>query len=149
MPRNICSRGRVRKKCDVLVYTFLLLLLTVLIPSPVHNQEYTYHIVQIDEMVVEPSIDDVKAEIVRQARIYGVDEVTALRIAEAESNFKPKAFNGRNKNGSNDAGVFQINSIHKVPDECRFDYKCNIEWAMKMMKKKGTQPWYSSKHKWK
>ncbi len=82
-----------------------------------------------------------------EAPKYGVNPETAVRIAFAESSFREKAVN-HNTNGSNDMGVFQINSIHGVPDSCRLDADCNIQWALKKMSKVGTQPWYSSKHKW-
>ncbi len=38
---------------------------------------------------------------------------TMAKVVECESNFKLKAFNPHNKNGSTDHGLFQINSIHK------------------------------------
>lgn len=81
------------------------------------------------------------------AEQYGINTEVALRIAEAESNFKTDAVN-YNTNGSDDKGVYQINSIHNVPDSCRLDARCNIEWAMKTMQSVGTTPWYSSKHNW-
>lgn len=139
MPRNICSMGRVRKKCDVLVYTFLLLLLTVLIPSPVHNQEYSY--VQLPEgkrTSSEPSIDDVKAEIVRQARVYGVDEATSLRIAKCESSYR---WDAKNSKGTA-KGVYQfIDRTWKYigAEGHQYDYKENIEQFMK---------WYPKNPHW-
>ena len=36
------------------------------------------------------------------------------KIVECESNFKLKAHNPYNKNGSTDSGLFQINSIHRA-----------------------------------
>jgi len=89
----------------------------------------------------------VKDEILRQAREYGVDEETALKIAVCESNLDPLAVNC-NTNGTNDLGVYQINDIHKISNECRLDYKCNIKWAMEEMSKNGFGAWYSSKNKW-
>ena len=86
--------------------------------------------------------------IIHYSNIYDVDTEIALRIAFAESSFNPKAEN-YNTNGSNDLGLFQINSIHNVPDSCRLDVRCNIEWSMQKMQAVGTQPWYSSKSKWK
>jgi len=40
----------------------------------------------------------------------------ALDIAYCESYWQEKAFNDKNKNGSTDSGVFQINSVHKQPN---------------------------------
>jgi len=95
-----------------------------------------------------PLQETIQQKVVRYALEYQIEPNTALRIAKAESNFRADAIN-HNKNGSNDVGVFQINSIHKVPDICRLDAECNIRWAMETMQKVGTQPWYSSAHKWK
>jgi len=89
----------------------------------------------------------IESKIVSYSITYGVDPDTSLRIAFAESSFREKVIN-YNANGSNDMGVFQINSIHGVPDTCRLDADCNIEWAVKEIQKNGTGAWYSSKHKW-
>ena len=95
----------------------------------------------------KPACEGVKCWIIHYSNIYDVDTEIALRIAFAESSFNPKAEN-YNTNGSNDLGLFQINSIHNVPDSCRLDTHCNIKWALNKMSKVGTQPWYSSKSKW-
>jgi len=84
----------------------------------------------------------------QEAPKYGVDVELALRIAKAESDFNPAAANF-NKNGTWDKGIFQINDVHNVPDTCRLNYKCNIDWALETMARVGTQPWYSSEHRWK
>jgi len=72
---------------------------------------------------------------------------TELDIAQAESSFNKNGYN-ENTNGTNDVGIFAINSIHGVSDECRYDYKCNIKWALNKMAKEGYGAWYSSQHKW-
>ena len=95
----------------------------------------------------KPACNDVKCLILELSGKYGVDTETALRIAFAESGFVKDAVN-YNTNGTNDVGVYQINSVHNVPDECRFNAECNIEWAMKKMQSVGTSLWNSSKHNW-
>lgn len=91
---------------------------------------------------------DVKCWIEVLAPQYGVDVEVAMKIAFAESSFREKAVN-YNTNGTNDMGVFQINSIHNVPDECRLNAKCNINWALNEMSQNGFSAWYSSYEKWK
>jgi len=91
--------------------------------------------------------ETVEQMVVRLANEYGVDPERALAIAWCESRDNPLATN-YNKNGSNDKGIFQINSIHKVPDSCRLDAECNIDWTMKTIKKQGFQPWGSSQSCW-
>lgn len=81
------------------------------------------------------------------SREAGVDEETSVRIAFAESSFNCEATN-LNTNGTNDAGLFQINSIHKVPDYCRLDCECNLYWSLNKMAKEGFGAWRASKHNW-
>jgi hypothetical protein len=104
----------------------------------------TEHIVKY----VPPSKDEVVNEIIDQAREHGVSVITALEIAKCESRYDAFAV-GVNKSGSEDVGVFQINDIHDIPKEKRFDYKFNIEWSIKKMSKEGFGAWYSSEHCWK
>lgn len=97
------------------------------------------------EPIQEVSIEDyIRAE----ARKHGLNPDIVSKISWCESRHNPLAENHNNKNGSNDKGLFQINSIHNVPDNCRLDAKCSTEWAMKKMVAQGYQPWYSSEHCW-
>lgn len=101
-----------------------LLLLTVFIPKPVHNQEYIYPKEPVT--ITEPSIEDVKAEIIRQANIYGVDVNAALRIGFCESSYR---WNAKNPHSSA-TGVYQWTKgtwkwIKAEGD--RLDYKENIK----------------------
>lgn len=89
----------------------------------------------------------IEQKIRRASREAGIDEETAVRIAFAESSFNCSATN-KNTNGSNDKGLFQINSIHKVPDYCRLDCECNLYWAISEMKKHGFGAWSASKYNW-
>jgi len=61
----------------------------------------------------------------------------AIRVAYCESGLEEKAFNPKNPDGSNDGGVFQINSIHQLPDEVRFDAIKNIKWAKSKVEAEG------------
>lgn len=119
--------------------------------------EHTHHEPVIDqnkllqeelERYNHPTVEIVEQEIRKQAKEYGVDVGTALRIAFAESNYIHDAKNFSNSDGTNDKGVYQINSIHGIPDSCRLDYKCNIKWAMEKMNREGFSAWNSSKSKW-
>lgn len=72
------------------------------------------------------------------------DPHTALAIAMAESGLDPKAFNGSNSDGSNDKGVFQINSCHGYGEEL-YDIETNLKVARKIYDKSGWLPWSSYK----
>jgi len=75
----------------------------------------------------------------------GLDGDKAVKIAYCESRFKTDAV-GYNRNGSNDKGVFQINSIHGLSDDCRLDLKCSTEWAIEKVKRdKGWSAWTCSR----
>lgn len=82
------------------------------------------------EIVTEPTVEQVKAEIIAQAKVAGVSEKAALRIASCESSFK---FNAKNPRGSA-KGVYQfIDRTWKYidADGHQYDYKENIRQFMK------------------
>lgn len=95
----------------------------------------------------------IKEIITMKAKEYGVNAQVAIKIAECESSLKVDAFNPSNRDGSNDSGVFQINSVHHTTTQSLgLDVKGsmydNIEYAMMLMKENGTRDWYSSQHCW-
>jgi hypothetical protein len=68
--------------------------------------------------------------------------VQAINCFYSESGLRNNAI-GVNKNGSNDVGVAQINSIHGMSTEDRMDYKKNIDKAYKIYKSRGNwSAWY-------
>lgn len=89
----------------------------------------------------------VMSEIISRAEKSGVDARLALEIARAESEYRPHAKN-LNANGTWDKGVFQINDVHGVSDECRLSYVCNIDWAIHELAINGPGAWSASRHKW-
>jgi hypothetical protein len=100
------------------------------------------------EVVVCKGEETPEEMIIRISREEGWnDPYTLIKIAKAESSLNCKAKNV-NRNKSVDLGLFQINSIHNVPDDCRLDCECSIKWAIKTAKKQGYGPWKYSKHKW-
>lgn len=66
----------------------------------------------------------------------------AVAVAKAESQLNPQAV-GKNRNGTTDCGVFQINSIHKL-ENCT-DPETNIRCAYEMFQKSGWTPWVAYK----
>lgn len=68
--------------------------------------------------------------------------VQAINCFYSESGLRSNAV-GVNKNGSNDVGVAQINSIHGMSTEDRMNYKKNIDKAYKIYKSRGNwSAWY-------
>jgi len=62
-----------------------------------------------------------------------------------ESGGNDNAYNGANRNGSNDAGLWQINSIHVksglIGDKDRFDPEKNVKAAYAIYKGSGFRAW--------
>jgi hypothetical protein len=87
---------------------------------------------------------------------FGKDAETFKRIAMAESSNNPRAIN-RNKNGTYDSGLYQINSIH-IPELQKqgiiqkpsdlLDSNINTKAASYLYQRDGLRPWSSSKGKW-
>lgn len=70
--------------------------------------------------------------------------VQAINCFYSESGLRSNAV-GINRNGTNDVGVAQINSIHGMSTEDRMDYKKNIDKAYKIYKSRGNNfdAWYA------
>lgn len=72
-------------------------------------------------------------------------QINIEKIIQCESGWNPNAINTKNKNGSFDAGIVQINSIHKdISNADKFDYKKSIDWMVKKVNKQGFGAWRSS-----
>lgn len=69
--------------------------------------------------------------------------VRAINCFYSESGLRTNAY-GENNNGTNDAGVAQINSIHGLSIEERMNYKANIDKAYDIYKGRGDNfsAWY-------
>lgn len=71
---------------------------------------------------------------------------TAMAVMQAESRCDPRAYNGHmNSDGSNDAGLFQINSIHVagglIDSEERFNPEANVRAAYAIYRGSGWRAW--------
>ena len=67
-----------------------------------------------------------------------------LAIMMAESSCNPNALN-MNSDGSNDSGLFQINSIHKKPN--RENPELNVRYAYQIYKSQGLSAWVAYTNK--
>lgn len=115
----------------------------------------------VDEVDYQPTVENIKQEIINQARwcdvlkeIKGVSEEHKfewtdylLRLAFYESSFDPKAINV-NKSGSIDRGVFQWNDKYhpEISDECAFSVRCATVEAIKAINN-GNQHWWVANEK--
>lgn len=100
------------------------------------------------------SINEIKFD--DDTNVFGKDTDTFERIKLAESSGNPRAIN-RNKNGTYDSGLYQINSIH-IPELQKqgiiqkpsdlFDPNINTKAASFLYQRDGLKPWSASRDKW-
>lgn len=79
-----------------------------------------------------PQPGSVEEAIHAAAQQYGIPYEVAYALAQHESNLNPDAYN-LNRNGTNDSGLFQINSIHlgQGPDQ-RADPRANAQMGARI-----------------
>ena len=82
------------------------------------------------------------------ARVWKEHRDLGVAIAGCESQLQANALNVDNPDGSHDAGLFQINSIHGLPTEQLLDPVANTEVAYRLFQEQGTTPWDSSRSCW-
>lgn len=91
-------------------------------------------------------ISEVKAYVLEEAKKLGLNPKEVELIVNCESTWNPKAMH-TNRNGSIDAGLWQINSIHKslTLDE-KLDYKIATKWALNKRVHDGNwSAWYCAR----
>jgi hypothetical protein len=76
--------------------------------------------------------------------VFGTEADNALKVFKCESGLREKAYN-KNKNGSSDSGVAQINSIHGVREKWLNNYRINILIAKQLYDEQGWNPWVCAK----
>jgi len=98
--------------------------------------------VQAKEPEPTPSPEELVIAEIRE--VFGKDAEGMLKVAKCESGIRAKAINNKNKNGSNDSGVFQINSVHGIPQRYLLNSSINIRVAKQLFDAQGYEPWRSS-----
>ena len=94
---------------------------------------------------------DVTKEVEYTKKKFGNNKI-ALAVFMAESGFDKNEFNDKNKDGSIDRGIAQINSCHcrKIQGNCAeklFDYKFNIDFAYRLSNGgRDWSPWVAYKN---
>jgi len=83
------------------------------------------------------SNNSIEQEIVE---VFGAESRIALAVAKAESGLNPRAIN-RNRDGSRDIGIFQINDRHGWEDEELLDWRGNIRIAKELRDRRGWGEW--------
>jgi len=93
------------------------------------------------------SKEEIKEFVRLEAIRAGLNPDEVEKIVKCESNFNPQAVNNKNRNGTKDSGLWQINSIHKrISDTDKFDYKVATKWAMaKRLHDGNWSAWYCAR----
>ena len=88
----------------------------------------------------------VKDYVLKEFAKANIDIKTAEAVINCESRWKTDAIN-INSNKTYDAGIFQINSIHKdISLQDKLNYKTAVKWAINKVKRDGGfQAWQCSK----
>lgn len=116
----------------------------ILSPIPANFRE---PIVQPIEPEGPSEKEQIVAYITRLWEKHGTDQVVrAINCFYSESGLRANAY-GENTNGTNDAGVAQVNSIHGLSVEERMDWKTNLDkayqiWIGRGAEASGWEAWY-------
>lgn len=93
------------------------------------------------------TLDEV-ARVASLAGWTGEDLVTAVAVVGAESGYRVRAKNVA-KNGTEDTGLFQVNSIHKPSEEEKYDPEANARAAYKIWeRRKKVGPFFDGFRAW-
>ena len=104
--------------------------------NPLISHSYGVSKVYAVEPITQPQTIEEKIR-----AMFPEDPDRAVAIAKCESGMRADAFNGKNRNGSWDAGVMQINSVHKYSKEYLFNVDNNLKVARKLYDRQGFNPW--------
>lgn len=89
--------------------------------------------------------EEMRAWVLAEAKKAGLNPKEVDAIIHCESRWDDQAV-GHNRNGSNDKGLWQINSIHKLSDAERLDYKTATKWAIEKRLRDGNwSAWYCAR----
>ena len=79
--------------------------------------------------------------------VFGEDAEKAIAVANCESGLRVNALNDKNRNGTIDHGVFQINSVHTKSrgSEFKTDWKANVRTAKAIYDEQTFRPWVCAK----
>lgn len=121
------------KHLILFIATCILVYSIVLTADPLETAViYKTNVQQIIELTEKYDwIDSELYEIIRfNCQKYGTDINVVCAIIQIESAGNPKAFN-KNRNGTHDVGLMQINSVHKVKNV--LDININISYGCKYL----------------
>lgn len=125
---------------DVLIGVGIGVFITFALTVRAEPIEYTAQNIEIEiAEVAEKTIE----EKIRET--FPEDPDTAVLIAKCESGLNPNALNTKNKNGTSDGGLMQINSVHDTRllelGLDKFNVDDNLAFARILYEERGWKPW--------
>lgn len=97
------------------------------------------------EPTLNPNVSERDNNIALIKKIWGKDASVGLAISRCESGYRTEAVH-HNTNKTVDISLFQINSIHNMPN--MDNATANTLYAYLLYKQQGTTPWNSSRSCW-
>ena len=82
--------------------------------------------------------DEIKAYI---KEVFGDQADNAYKVLACENGRLNPSARGMNTNGTSDVGIFQINSVHGVPEAYLKDWRTNVDIAYQIYKGSGWGAW--------
>ena len=131
----------------------------VIAPEPKQHISLT-NIVYAEVVPEKPdfsSTTTIKAYVMEQAKLKGVDKETAVRIANCEGGLRQFNSDGSVLKGfvnPKDIGIFQINEMYHLKNAISLGFDIytpqgNVDYAIDLMSKEGFTPWKWSETCWK
>lgn len=139
-------RGKLTKyHKQLLVRKTLLLILTTTIVFggyfswAMYQPEYTQaevniNVPQKDNRTIQDHVWDIMTN---EFHLTLEEKVKAFDIITCESHWNVYAIN-KNRNGTYDLGLWQINDIHKLDRACSLDVYCSTRWAIEKYQRDGS-----------
>jgi hypothetical protein len=72
---------------------------------------------------------------------FGKEAPNAFKVLACENHRLNPSARGMNTNGTSDVGIFQVNSVHGVPESYLKDWHTNIDVAYQIYKASGWNAW--------
>jgi hypothetical protein len=73
--------------------------------------------------------------------VFGAQANNAFKVLSCENHRLNPSARGMNTNGTSDVGIFQINSVHGIPEYYLKDWRTNIDIAYQIYKASGWNAW--------
>jgi hypothetical protein len=110
---------------------------TVAFVSFMRNPVKQYSLAEVNVARAEEQEMPIRLYVLQELYKAGIDVDKADKIIECESHYNENAIN-INRDKTFDAGIWQINSIHKdITLKDKIDYKESTKWAINKIKRDG------------